>query len=891
MSADTWQRVRSEYEAGLEASPEVRAARLAALREAGESELADEVGALWSADGAAGSFLAEAAVVESDPVVGTSIGPYRVLHRLGAGGMGAVYLAARADGEFRRRVALKLLKPGMDSEEIQRRFRFERQILAALDHPNITRLLDGGTTAEGRPYFVLEAVFGEPLDLWGRAQALPERLRLFATICRTVQFAHQNLVVHRDLKPSNILVTADGAPKLVDFGIAKLLNPELGGPTLVATAPVLAPHTPDYASPEQLRGERVTTATDIYSLGLLLAELVTGERPRREAQGELSGPLPAGDLGAIVAKALRPAPADRYPSAAALADDVERFLDGHPVRARKGTTTYRARLFVRRHKVGVAMAATALVALLTFGIGMAALATRLAAEREVAVRERQRAERVTEFVTGIFDAADPTGAISEQLTARDLLERGAASLESSLAAEPQLQAQVRKTVGIIYRRLGLLTTAEGHLQRALEVTQEVFGPRSEEAAGSLNEMGQLRIEQARYAEAEELFRRSLEIAQVGEQNETRLAAEGRHGLGSSLVGLSRFEEAEAEIRTAYAARLALLGELDSATLRSQAVLGVIRFRRDGSAEAERILHAVLEARRQIHGPRHVEVATALNQLALPLQAQRRFTEAEKLHREALEIRRDRLGEGHPRVADSWNNLGFALQHQGRFDEALPCLERAVQIRRTVLGGQHDEVARSLDNLGFVLQSLGRLAEAEAALEESIAIRQRALSPNQLSIADSLRNLAILRFSQGQLESAEKLFTEALERRTRFLGPDHSQVAGVLMDVGIVQVERQRYSVAEVTFRRSLEAFRRGGKEGTPDFEVARGWLARSLFEQSRFEEAEKLLLATWERLSARVGEQSPMTREVAGHLQGLYRKWGRTAEAKRWEGTQAGNPG
>ncbi|MDX1996442.1 MAG: serine/threonine-protein kinase [Thermoanaerobaculia bacterium] len=780
MSAETWQRVRAEYEAGLEVSPETRAARLAALREAGESELADEVGALWTAERAAGGFLERATVVEPDPVVGTSIGPYRVLHRLGAGGMGAVYLAARADGEFRRRVALKLLKPGMDSEEIQRRFRFERQILAALDHPNIARLLDGGTTAEGRPYFVLEAVFGEPLDQWGRAHLLPERLRLFATICRTVQFAHQNLVVHRDLKPSNILVTADGAPKLVDFGIAKLLNPELGGPTLVATAPVQAPHTPDYASPEQLRGERVTTATDIYSLGLLLAELVTGERPRREAPGGPAGPLPAGDLGAIVAKALRPAPADRYPSAAALADDVERFLDGHPVRARKGTTTYRARLFVRRHKVGVAMAATALVALLTFGIAMAALATRLAAEREVAVRERQRAEdekqlsdAVSRFLAELFQAADPHGDRQgvANPTVRDLLHVGAERARTELEDQPAVQARLLRIIGVSLLELGQHAEAEATLKEALVIARATFASDDIRLAAAQNNLAMFYDRTGQAAKAEPLYRESLEIRRRALGPDHLDVAASFNNLGVLYLGRGRYWDAvealEESLRirrlNANGPELGIAGGLGNLG----AVLVELRRLPEAAASYREAL-AIVEAAGQQESLWYTDLTVNLGSV---LVLEGRCSEALAPTEQALAIVRARA----PRTvyeAETLQALGRVRNCVGEGDAARKLHEEALVLQRRLFGTEHPKVATSLQNLAEAALATGDLLQAEHQARAALALRRRILPPDHPDQFDALAVLAGILARRGDLPAARQCLEEALLGRQRSLGEAH-----------------------------------------------------------------------------------------------------------------------
>jgi serine/threonine protein kinase len=405
MEPERWDRVGSLFAGALEQPPGGR--RAFVEQAAGDDPaLGPEVISLLEAhEREDGLFASEPFDGEDDNLDDREphparIGPYQLFHLLGRGGMGSVYLASRVDGEYRKRVALKVLRPGFDSPDLARRFRRERQILASLDHPFIARLLDGGTIEEGRPFLVLEYVDGRPLDRWCREErpSLERRLDLFASICAAVAYAHQNLIVHRDLKPANILVTADGVPKLLDFGISKLLNPELSAGTLAPTALGLQPMTPDYASPEQLRGETITTASDVFSLGVLLFEMLTDlhpfrepgqtreqllrrireEEPTRPSDAVRRKTLPAeratilprrlhGDLDAIVGKALRKEPHRRYGSVAQLAEDLERFREGAPVLARKGTSGYRFGKWVRRHRLAVA----ALSAIVAVSLGFA----------------------------------------------------------------------------------------------------------------------------------------------------------------------------------------------------------------------------------------------------------------------------------------------------------------------------------------------------------------------------------------------------------------------------------------------------------------------------------------------------------------------------------------
>src|SRR5688500_3990721 len=433
------------------------------------------------------------------PALERRIGPYRILRELGQGGMGVVYLAARADEQFRKRVALKVIRSGGASEEVVRHFKRERQILAGLDHPNIARLLDGGTTDDGLPYFVMEYIEGEPLLEYCDSRKLPvaERLKLFQAICSAVQYAHRNLVVHRDIKPGDILVAEDGSPKLLDFGIAKLLNPELAGEALIATAMSM---TPTYASPEQARGERITTATDVYSLGVVLYELLTGHLPYRllsrqpleilkaiseqepekastaieRAENKLQRRL-RGDLDNILMLALRKEPPRRYASVEAFSDDIRRYLEGLPVKARQPTAAYRTGKFLRRHVAGVAASAVFVGLLIGFAAAMAVQSARVTRERDLAEQERaaaqqerETAQRVSAFLVDLFRVSDPSRSRGETITAREVLDRGTTKIATELKDEPEVRATLMSTMGTVYSNLGLYDKALSLLEEALQ---------------------------------------------------------------------------------------------------------------------------------------------------------------------------------------------------------------------------------------------------------------------------------------------------------------------------------------------------------------------------------------------------------------------------------------
>ncbi len=480
LTPDRWRRVAAILDEVLELPPAEQAGYLE-LACGGDPGLRSDVEALLAADASSGEFLEVPAAEYLTSVfgaalpgagggiaAGTRIGSFRVVRELAHGGMGEVYLAQRADGQFEQQVALKLVRSGMDSAEVHRRFLAERQILARLHHPHIAGLLDGGLTAEGRPWFAMEYIAGAQLKAWcdSRGMGIPERLRLFADVCEAVRYAHQSLVVHRDLKPSNILVTDDGEVKLLDFGIAKLLESGPDGDgrgdggAEPATRTELRALTPEYAAPEQLRGEPVTTATDVYALGAILYELLTGRRPHqfpRRSPAEIERivcdidpdpPRLGGELDAILLRALQKEPARRYPSAEALLEDLRRWRDGLPVRARPDSALYRVRKFVRRHRLGVVAGGALVLSLIG---GLAATLHQARAK----TREAAKAREVTDFVVNLFQVADPAESRGREVSAGELLARGVRRVDSALGRQPEVQEELLGVLGRIHRELGL----------------------------------------------------------------------------------------------------------------------------------------------------------------------------------------------------------------------------------------------------------------------------------------------------------------------------------------------------------------------------------------------------------------------------------------------------
>src|SRR5262245_36262074 len=501
------------------------------------------------------------------------IGPYRVTRLIGRGGMGAVYEAERDDDQFRQQVAIKIIKRGMDTDFVRDRFLRERRILASLDHPHIARLFDGGATPDGMPYFVMEFVAGEPITAYCRRHQLSVngKLKLFRKVCSAVQHAHQRLVVHRDLKPSNILITEDGEPKLLDFGIAKLLSPD-GSQTQTRTETALRLMTPEYASPEQARGQAVATTTDVYSLGVVLYELLTERRPhefktyspaeierafcdteieepskvagRMTGAGARAARLLAGDLDNVVLMAMRKEPERRYQSVEQLSEDIRRYLAGMPVVARKDTFCYRAGKFVRRHKAGVAI----LALLIVLAVAVTVQAARIARERDRANQEAATAQAVTESLVAMFEVADPGQARGNVITARELLDQGAEKVVRELKNQPAVQAKLLDTIGQLYQSIGLYDREQPLLEEALKLRRQSLGDESTDVATRLNHLGEVARVKDDYAKSESFFREALAMRLKLLGRERPEVAESMNNRGRVLVDRGKFGEAERLLR-------------------------------------------------------------------------------------------------------------------------------------------------------------------------------------------------------------------------------------------------------------------------------------------------------------------------------------------------------
>ena len=845
---------------------------------------------------------------EEGQIEGRHVGPYRLLGLLGRGGMGAVYLAVRED--VGREVALKVVRGDLADPSARRRFLFERRVLGRLEHPNIARLYDAGVADDGTPYFAMERVDGVPLTQYCDRErlGLEARLRLFEDVGRTVQHAHQHFIVHRDLKPSNILVTPKGQIKLLDFGIAKALDEaeeETVAEKLTATGRRLL--TPAYAAPEQVVGDPVTAATDVYSLGVVLFELLTGKRPDAATSARLEPPRPStavtemdpaasdtattrstttdrlarqlrGDLDVICQKALQPEPERRYASAEAFVEDIKRHLAGLPVTARRDSAGYRLKKFVRRHRQGF-VASVAGAVLLALVVGF--YTVRLQAERDRALTEAQKAERVAGFLTDLFDAANPFEEVQgDTLRARDLLARGAARIETELAAEPEVQAALFDAIGEVYLRLGLLDEAEPILKRALAIRRDVLDPYDPDLAESLASLGQFYHDAGDYAATDSLGAAALAILRRG--NHELDVARVRALLGQSQYGQGDFAAADSLQALAHDGFLQHLGPDDEETVTSLVARAHVETELGNDSLAAVYTAEVLAARRRSLGDEHPEVAVALNDYGYILRRQGRYDEAEAAYRESLALKRRLLGDTHPDVATTLNNLGVLFGVTGRYDEVGPLFEEALAIRRERYGEVHPFIVQSMSNLTQLSIARGDLDAASAQLNEAIIIARQLHDGDHPDVAGLIQKQAEIRRRQGRYREAEALYRDVLAMQRRLRVGDHEAVAQGINNVGRMLIEQQRYAEAEPMLEEALAMYRRVLGDDHVGLGITMRNLGRVRTARGQYEDAEHLLTEALRRHETGFGPAHPAARETRAALSALYEAWGRPDEAARY---------
>ena len=842
------------------------------------------------------------------------IGPYRTRQIIGMGGMGVVYRAVRVDGEFEQQVALKLVHLDMETPEIRARFLAERQLLARLTHPNIARLQDGGVTEEGRPYFVMEYVEGLPITRYcvERKLSVEASLGLFLDVIEAVSYLHRNLIVHRDLKPSNILVAADGQVKLVDFGIAKLLadTPEAAGRTRTGSQLM----TPGYAAPEQLQGAPVTTATDVYALGVVIYEVLTGERPhersemeagasleqlppapsavvrsRRDAAERAGGRLLAwrriaGDLDNICLMALRPEPERRYASAEQLGQDIERHLRGAPVLARRNTLAYRLAKFVRRHVRGVVVA-LGIVALLAVGLarerGLRGVAE---GARAQAQEEAAKAVAVSDFLEELLSSVAPEKAQGEEVTVAEVLDQAGARLEAgeALRDQPAVEAAVRLTLGDTYRALGRLGAAETHLERAFELRRQSLDENDPETLEVVEALGVTYLRQGRLGEAEALLERVFELRsrRLGEEHPDTLTAMSQ--LANVLWGQGRFDEVEPLDRKAVEVRRRVLGEDHPDTLRSLNGLAATLFSGARYAEAADMFRQALAVQDRQLGPTHPDTLMLRNNLAACYLELGRYPEAEPLLREVLEGRVRVLGEEHGETAMSMHNLALTLAKRASYEEAESLLLRAIGVRGRLAGEKKTALFFSRSYLADIYRDQERYDEAEELYLSTLEDQRRNKGPEDAESLKTESGLAELRLRQGDVTAAETRITRVLEAQTRVVGDQHPDVWESLTTLAGVRTAQQRFAEAQELAERAIDLG--SGTLGADHPLVLSAALqkVRALRGQDRRLEAVELASSVYAGRASRLGEEHPDTLAVLELVIGLHEAVGDPREAARY---------
>ena len=790
-------------------------------------------------------------------LVGRVIGNYKLVSILGHGGTGTVYLGERADRQYSAQVAVKIVDNATVHGDLGMRFRAERQILASLNHANIARLLDAGETPEGQPYLIMEYVHGEPVDRYCDRLRLDLRARLdlFLEICQAVQYAHQNLIVHRDLKPANILVTAEGSPKLLDFGIAKLLDTGDAAAVLALTRMNDRLLTPEYASPEQILGRQVTTASDVYALGVVLYELLTGLRPytvpasasqlelersicisdpqrpstaiRKAMEGEpregdspitaiaLARSLPpdrlhkrlVGDIDAIVMRALRKEPQHRYGSVEQLAADVRRYLSREPVVARQGNWLYYSQRFVRRHTFGVATGAFFFLVIIAFAIVMSIQNQRIAAERDKAASESKSAQAVSEFMLDVFSAAEPFKAQGKEITARQLLEQSGLQVRADKGMRPEVRARLLASIGRAFRRSGDPERSLSYLEDAVHLRRQMPNGGGLPAAEDMSEL-------------------AVTLRTLGDLN------------GSARVlkeAMTLCERIGQQHTATYATLLTNRGRVEFAS-------GDVARSRTSFEES-------LALNRQVRGPNDQEVAVVLLDLSLVFMWMDDIASVERVTRQAVDIFRLTAPDLYPDRVLAETRLGEALLMQNHVNEASVMFESSLEKQRVLFGNNSRQVAEVLDSLAQIRRTQGDLAEAERLASEALNSIVNAMGAEHAYTPYFRTAFASVLMRRGKYSDAERELRHSLDTLAKTRPPDHQYVSSAEHLLGEVLLETNRMSEAETMLTTAMNRWKR---TDAPAWRVARSAsaLGEVLYREGRMQEAEAYLTRSYSELAA-----------------------------------------
>ncbi len=867
----------------------------------------------------------------SGEVSGTRIGPYQLVRQLGEGGMGVVYQARQLE-PIRRDVALKVIKPGMDSRQVIARFESERQALALMDHPNIARVFDAGATPAGLPYFVMELVDGVPITRYCDSKRLTirQRIELFIPVCQAIQHAHQRGIIHRDIKPSNILVREHeehALAKVIDFGLAKALGQELSDATMLTNLGTVV-GTLDYMSPEQAELGRhdVDTRSDVYSLGAVLYELLTGTTPlergrlanatyvealqhireeetrapslrlrksdelRNTAALRQSDParlpkLLQRELDWIVLKALEKDRARRYETASGLARDLERYLQGEPVEAAPPSAAYRIGKFVRKHRLGLATAAGFAVLLVAGVVVSSLMAVRASRAEQEAVAISDFLEHDVLAQASANEQARPGTRPDPDLKVRTALDRAAARMEGKFRKQPLVEASIRETIGDAYRDLGVYREAQDQIARALEIRRRLQGERHPDTLSTMNNLAIVFIRQGKYEEAEPLARRVLALRRdvLGAEHSDTLRT--MVTLATIYYFQGKYSQAEALEEKALEAGRRIRGPDDPEILQATVDLAATYKREGKYAQSEPLYTQALRIRRRISGPEHPETLLVMNNLAGLYFDQGKYAEAAPLYQQAAEIRRRVLGDTHPDTLQSMNNLALLYAARGQYKEAEPLYERTLELRRRVSGDRHLSTLIVMNNLAALYDHEGKSAQAVALFQDALAAERSVLGDKHDLTLNSMNGLADAYRSLGKYAQAEALYASALEARRRALGPEHPQTVNTLVAVGQIRLLEQKHDAAERVLREAFAGYEKAHLDGWERYQC-QSLLGASLAGQKRWPEAEPLLLSGYDGLQQRQAaipaESRSALKDAGERIVRLYSDWGKPEKAAEW---------
>ncbi|HPR63195.1 MAG TPA: serine/threonine-protein kinase [Thermoanaerobaculia bacterium] len=812
---------------------------------------------------------------------------FQLVRKLGQGGMGEVYEANQIE-PVRRRVAIKLIRPGMEGEDVLHRFAVERQALALMDHPNIARVFDAGTTPDGRPYFVMEYVAGIPIDRYCDEHRLEtrKRLELFLTVCGGVQHAHHKGIIHRDLKPANILISMqDGnpVPKIIDFGVARATAGFLfGDSSRTLIGDLLG--TPDYMSPEQadLSTLDIDTRSDVYSLGVVFYELLVGARPfdaktlrsggfdeMRRLIREKDPPRPStrflslgeastvsarnrqteprnlirelsGDLDWITMKALEKDRTRRYNSPSDMADDILRFLRSEPIFARPPSAMYRFSRFVRRHTVGVAAGFIVVLAIIAGVAGMTVGLVKAQRAERKAEQEAEAARQVSDFLVSLFEVSQPGESMGETITAREILDRGVESIQVELTDQPLVQARLMDTMGIVYKSLGLYEKAESLYTASLEIREDNLPENHPDVATSLNHLGLFYDGQGKYEEAEPLYKRALTI-----RTEVLGKDHGEVALMWNNLGLLYWHQGLYEkVGPCYEEALKIWEKVEKPDQAKIAMvlnnLASLRYKEGNYSEAVSFFTRALGIREKLLGENHPDVANALNNLATVHFILGEYKETEKLLLRSQAIREKVYGPNHPEIALGLRNLAVFYKKRGEYEKAEPLLLKALEIRKATLPEDHPDIASALASLANLYNDLNDPAKAEPLFREAITMQEKVLGSEHPDLAPNLRDLAVCLTKRERYGEAEKLFERALSIQEKVRGNDHPAIAGILKGMAALYVNQERYQEAETLYKRAISILEAKFKPDHPDLVAMKTSYADLLRKTGRETEAREI---------------------------------------------------